>query len=276
MLKSRIAKYVASETTCVLANALKRIVDHQSDQDARQRDHERNHGEQPNLVGRAHHREHLDVDHRPEDQKGYDRAYRKRVAVSQGKKRVHVRADRDDERQSDHRQDREKGVAAQRGQHVTRHEDLRRPRDERAEAEHLEHQRDLVAKDHDALLPPIPPPIGSVMMVVIVIVVLMMLIVIVVLMMLIMVVVTMMMLMIVEFIGCPYLAQGVVKALADQLHLILIEGDEATDQVGDQQSASHPDPYDRWVETEGLGGRQERNGVDNRGREQKGRGLRDA
>src|SRR5215203_5927345 len=261
MLKSRIAKYVASETTFVLANALKRIVDYQSDQDARQRDQEGDHGEQPNLVSRAHHREHLDVDHRSEDQKGDDRAYRKRVAVGQRKKRVHVRADRDDERQSDHRQDREKGVAAQRGQYIARHEDLRRPRDERTEAEHLEHQRDLVAKDHDALLPPIPPPIGSVMVVVIV--------------MLIMIVVFMVMLTMVEFIGCPYLAQGVVKAFADQLHLILVEGDEAADEVGDQQSASHPNPYDRRVETEGLGGRQERNGVDNRGCEQKGCGLRD-
>src|SRR5215213_4274657 len=128
--------------------------------------------------------------------------------------------------------------------------------------EHLEHQRDLVAKDHDALLPPIPPPIGSVMVVVIV--------------MLIMIVVFMVMLTMVEFIGCPYLAQGVVKAFADQLHLILIEGDEATDEVGDQQSASHPDPHDRRVERERLGGRQERNGVDDRGCEQKGCGLRDA
>src|SRR5215213_7609345 len=113
--------------------------------------------------------------------------------------------------------------------------------------EHLEHQRDLVAKDHDALLPSIPPPIGSVVMVVL-----------------------MVMLMMVEVIGCPYLAQGVVKAFADQLHLILIEGDEAADEVGDQQSASHPNPHDRGVETERLGGRQERNGVDNRGCKQKG------
>src|SRR5919107_5856005 len=203
MLKSRIAKYVASETTFVLANALKCKVDHQSDQDARQRDQEGDHGEQPNLIGRAHHREHLDVDHRPEDQKRYDRAYRKRVAVGQGKKRVHVRADRDDERQSDHRQDREKGVTTQRGQHIAWHEDLRRLRDERAKAEHLEHQRDLVAKDHDALLPSIPPPIGSVMVVVIVVV----------LMVLITIVVLMVVLMMVEFIGCPYLAQGVVKTL---------------------------------------------------------------
>jgi hypothetical protein len=94
--------------------------------------------------------------------------------------------------------------------------------------------------------------------------------------MMIMIVVLMLMIMMVEFIGCPYLTQGVVKAFADELHLILIEGDEAADQVGDQQSASHPDPHDRRVEREGLGGRQERNGVDDRGCEQKGCGLRDA
>jgi hypothetical protein len=94
--------------------------------------------------------------------------------------------------------------------------------------------------------------------------------------MMIMIVVLMVMLMMVEIIGCPYLAQGVVKAFADQLHLILVEGDEATDQVGDQQSASHPDPHDRRVEREGLGGRQERNRVDDRGCEQKRCGLRDA
>jgi hypothetical protein len=51
--------------------------------------------------------------------------------------------------------------------------------------------------------------------------------------MMIMVVVLMVMLMMVEVIGCPYLAQGVVKTLAHQLHLILIKGDEAADQVGD-------------------------------------------
>jgi hypothetical protein len=64
-------------------------------------------------------------------------------------------------------------------------------------------------------------------------------IVIVVIVMLITIVVLMVMLTMVEFIGCPYLAQGVVKAFADQLHLILIEGDEAAHEVGDQQSASH-------------------------------------
>jgi hypothetical protein len=60
----------------------------------------------------------------------------------------------------------------------------------------------------------------------------------------IMIVVLMVMLMMVEIIGCPYLAQGVVKTLADKLHLILIEGDEATDQVGDQQRTGHPNPHD--------------------------------
>ena len=95
-------------------------------------------------------------------------------------------------------------MATQAAQHVAGHEDLRQTRDYPTKTEHFEHQRDLVAKHRNALLPP-----RGVMLVV--------------------VIASMVML-----AGCFHLAQGVVEAFANQFHLVLIERDEAPDQVGDQ------------------------------------------
>src|SRR5947209_6678079 len=114
MLKSMIAKYVTSETPL----ASKRIVDYQADQDASQRDYEGHHHEQASFVSGSHQGQHLYVDHRSEDQEGYYRTKSEGTTVSQSKEGIHVGADRDDERQSYHRQDREKGVATKTSQHL--------------------------------------------------------------------------------------------------------------------------------------------------------------
>jgi hypothetical protein len=54
-------------------------------------------------------------------------------------------------------------MAPHTGQHITRHENLRQTRDYRTKTKHFEHQRDLIAKERDAIL----PTLGSVMVVVV-------------------------------------------------------------------------------------------------------------
>jgi hypothetical protein len=64
-------------------------------------------------------------------------------------------------------------MAPQGCQYIARYEDLRHARDNRTEAQHLEHEGDFIAEDLDALLPPRNP--GMMVMPVVLVVVVMVL-----------------------------------------------------------------------------------------------------